>query len=75
MRKNTSRVEFIITISIENRIKSNKNFGHVLRAMFFFIVIIISILGNKSKKRMTCNVRNGLKFGKICKKVILYTKM
>ena len=30
---------------------------------------------NKSKKRMTSNVRNGLKFGKICKKVILYTKM
>ena len=27
------------------------------------------------KKRMTSNVRNGLKFGKICKKVILYTKM
>ena len=23
---------------------------------------------------MTSNVRNGLKFGKICKKVILYTK-
>ena len=29
----------------------------------------------KSKKSMTSNVRNGLKFGKICKKVILYTKM
>ena len=29
----------------------------------------------KSKKRMTSNVRNGLKFGKINKKVILYTKM
>ena len=29
----------------------------------------------KVKKRMTSNVRNGLKFGKICKKVILYTKM
>ena len=35
MRKNTSRVEIIITISIENRMKSNKNFGHVLRAIFY----------------------------------------
>ena len=26
--------EIIITISIENRIKSNTNFGHVLRAIF-----------------------------------------
>ena len=40
MRKNTSRVEIIITVSIENRIKCNKNFGHVLRAIFIFIVII-----------------------------------
>ena len=30
--QNTSRVEIIITISIENRIKSNKYFGHVFRA-------------------------------------------
>ena len=29
----------------------------------------------KVKKRMTSNVRNELKFGKICKEVILYTKM
>ena len=35
MRKNTSRVEIIITISIENRMKSNKNFEHVLRAIFY----------------------------------------
>ena len=33
--KNTSRVEIIITTSIENRIKSNTNFGHVLRAIFY----------------------------------------
>ena len=33
--KNTSQVEIIITISIENRIKSNKNFGHVLREIFY----------------------------------------
>ena len=56
--KNTSRVKIIITISIENRIKSNKNFGHVLRAIF-----------------SSSNVHNGLKFGKMNKKVILYTKM
>ena len=37
MRKNTSRVEIIITISIENRIKSNKIFGHVLRAIFYTV--------------------------------------
>ena len=35
MCKNTSRVEIIITISIENRIKSNTNFGHVLHAIFY----------------------------------------
>ena len=35
MRKNTSRVEIIKTRSIENRIKSNKNFGHDLRAIFY----------------------------------------
>ena len=35
MSKNTSRVEIIITISIENRIKSNTNFGHVLCAIFY----------------------------------------
>ena len=29
----------------------------------------------KVKKRMTSNVRNALKFGKICKKVILYALM
>ena len=36
--------------------------------------VMAAVLGNKSKKRMTSNVRNGLKFGKICKKVILYPK-
>ena len=41
MRKNTSRVEIIITISIENRIKSNKNVGHVLRAIFYTYCYII----------------------------------
>ena len=35
MRKNTSRVEIIITICIENRMKSNKNFRRVLRAIFY----------------------------------------
>ena len=33
--KNTSRVYIIITISKENRIKSNTNCGHVLRAIFY----------------------------------------
>ena len=35
MRKNTPQVEIILTISIENRMKSNKNFGHVRRAIFY----------------------------------------
>ena len=34
----TSRVDIIITISIENRIKSNTNFGHVLRAYCYYNV-------------------------------------
>ena len=46
--KNTSRVEIIIIISIENRIKSNTNFGHVLRAIFYtycyHTLIIIPLL-------------------------------
>ena len=33
------------------------------------------IVGNKSPNNETSNVRNGLKLGQICKKVILYTKM
>ena len=33
--QNTSRVEIIMIISIENRTKSNKNFGLVLRAIFY----------------------------------------
>ena len=40
MRKNTSRVEIIITISIENRIKSNTNFGHVLRAIIMQVLVV-----------------------------------
>ena len=35
MYKNTSQLEVIITISIENRIKSKRNFGHVLRVIFY----------------------------------------
>ena len=38
-------------------------------------VMAAKFLRNKSKKTMTSIVRNGLKFGKISKKVILYTKM
>ena len=34
----------------------------------------VMVAVNSRNKRMTSNVRNGLKFGKICKKVILYMK-
>ena len=92
--QNTSRVEIIIKISIENRMKSTKNFGHVLRAIFytyryynfnpsgiFAHMTSFSVIRNqaleqggkfskiKVQKNATSNVRNGLKLGKICKKV------
>ena len=101
---NTSRVEIIITISIENCTQSNKNFGLLLRAIFYSCcyynvnpwgifehLTSFSLIRNQAleqgqvmaavnsrkwkSKKMISNVRNGLKFGKICKKGILYTKM
>ena len=80
--------------------KSNKNFGHVLCAIFytycyynfnssgiFAHMSSFSVIRNQALEQgqvmaavkvqiiATSNVRNGLKLGKICKKVILYTKM
>ena len=65
MLKNTSRVEIIITISIII----------VVIIISTRVVFLIIFFGNKSPKKRISNVRNGLKFGKICKTVILYTKM
>ena len=84
--------------------ENNKNFGHVLRTIFytycyynfntwgiFEYLTLFSLIRNqalkqgqvraavnsrnKSPNKITSNVRNRLKFRKICKKVILYTKI
>ena len=60
MSKNTSRVEIIITISIENWIKSNTNFEHVLRAIFYtycyYNVNPWGIFAHTPNSQMTANL-------------------